>query len=192
MKHYLHILMSLMAISLLPLPVGAESDNNKNPLVEIDTTFGKVTLMLDAGKAPITVANFLRYVDEGFYDGTLFHRVIPGFMVQGGGFDGQMQKKETHEPIKNEATNGLQNLRATVAMARTSVVDSASSQFFINLQDNAFLDHKPNNFGYAVFGKVVQGMNVIQQIENVPTGRRGPMGDVPTEPVVIISMRQAE
>jgi peptidyl-prolyl cis-trans isomerase A (cyclophilin A) len=193
MKYFFQLLMSLAVLSSLSQPAIADSDSNKNPLVEMNTSLGKVTLMLDAAKAPISVANFLSYVDEGFYDGTLFHRVIPGFMVQCGGFDDQMKKKETHPPIKNEATNRLLNLRGSIAMARTSVVDSASSQFFVNTVDNAFLDHNPpSNFGYAVFGKVVQGMSVVQQIENVPTTRRTRMADVPVEPVVIISMRRVE
>ena len=169
---------------------GQKSSIMLNVMVEMKTSLGDVTLMLDTKNAPISVKNFLRYVDEGFYNGTIFHRVIPGFMVQGGGFDSKMQKLEVHEPIRNEAANGLQNLRGTIAMARTNVVDSATSQFFINAADNAFLDHNPSNFGYAVFGKVVQGISVIQAIESQPTSTRGSNANVPNEPITIISIQR--
>ncbi len=160
-------------------------------MVRFETSLGDFTLELDDEKAPITVANFLAYVDEGFFDGLIFHRVIPGFMIQGGGFTPDMSQKKGKAPIKNEAKNGLQNARGTIAMARTSVVDSASSQFFINLKDNAFLDHQgPANYGYAVFGKVVDGLDTIDRIAKQPTANKGGHGDVPVNEVVINSARR--
>ena len=166
-----------------------------NPQVIIDTTLGSLTLELDAEKAPITVENFLSYVSSGHYDNTIFHRVIDGFMIQGGGFSADMKQKKTNAPIKNEADNGLQNKRGTVAMARTQVVDSATSQFFINVADNSFLDHKgkdPANYGYAVFGKVVEGEETVDAIRKVATGTKGFHQDVPKEPIVINSARVKE
>ncbi len=160
----------------------------KNPVVLLKTSKGEITLELDQEKAPITVKNFLDYVADGFFDGTIFHRVIPGFMVQGGGFTPQMQQKKSKATIKNEAANGLKNGRGTIAMARTQVIDSASSQFFINHADNAFLDHRDpsvSGFGYAVFGKVTAGMEVVDAIAKVPTGNAGGHQDVPREPVLI-------
>jgi peptidyl-prolyl cis-trans isomerase B (cyclophilin B) len=157
-------------------------------LVKLSTNFGDITLELNAEKAPITVANFLKYVEDGFYDGLIFHRVIDGFMVQGGGFDANMKQKSTLEPIKNEANNGLSNDRYTIAMARTSIPDSASSQFFINVADNGFLNHTaptPSGWGYCVFGKVVEGMDVIDKIKSVKTTSRAGHQDVPVDPVVI-------
>ncbi|MBO7720970.1 MAG: peptidyl-prolyl cis-trans isomerase [Kiritimatiellae bacterium] len=154
----------------------------------IETTKGVITLALDDGKAPETVANFVRYAKEGHYDGTIFHRVIAGFMIQGGGFTKDMNQKETREPIRNEAMNGLKNKRGTIAMARTSVVDSATSQFFINLVDNDFLDFRnptPDGFGYAVFGEVADGMETVDAIAKVKTGFAGPHQNVPEEAVVI-------
>lgn len=165
----------------------------KNVNVVIETSMGKIEVELNAESAPKTVANFLAYVDKKHYDGTIFHRVIPGFMVQGGGMDANMKEKSTGEPIKNEATNGLKNDRGTLAMARTNVVDSATAQFFINVKDNAFLNHKapnPREFGYAVFGKVTSGIEVADQIVAVPRGRKGPHDDVPETPVTIISIRR--
>lgn len=159
------------------------------PHVLLTTSLGEIEVELDADKAPISVENFLTYVNSGFYDGTIFHRVIPGFMVQGGGFTPDMQQKPTRAPIVNEADNGLHNVRGTLAMARTQVRDSATSQFFINHRDNAFLDHGARDFGYAVFGKVVRGMDVVDQIAQVPTTRQGMMSDVPREPVRIISAK---
>jgi len=156
--------------------------------VTLETTKGTITLALDEEKAPETVKNFLQYVQDGHYDGTVFHRVIDGFMIQGGGFTKDMDQKETREPIRNEAMNGLKNLRGTIAMARTMVVDSATSQFFINLVDNGFLDFQAptqQGFGYAVFGKVVDGMEVVDAIAKVQTGSVGPYQNVPSEPVVI-------
>jgi len=159
------------------------------PRVLLETSLGTIELELDAEKAPLSTENFLGYVRDGYYDGLIFHRVIPTFMIQGGGFTQEMQKKETRAPIKNEATNGLRNDRGTVAMARTGVVDSATAQFFINVVDNGFLNHRSTNsreYGYAVFGKVISGMDVVDKIRNVPTGRAGPFPrDVPQEMVVI-------
>ena len=161
--------------------------------VTIETSLGTMKASLDEEKAPLTVANFLRYVDAGFYDGTIFHRVIPNFMIQGGGFTPDMRQKPTQTPVKNEAANGLRNDRGTLAMARTMVVDSATSQFFINHRDNDFLNFRasnPQGFGYAVFGKLTEGLDVLDRIAAVPTGNVGPHGDVPREPVVIVSIRR--
>jgi len=152
-----------------------------HPVVVLETSLGTIELELDAVKAPISVENFLAYVDAGHYDGTLFHRVIPGFMIQGGGFDQSMKQKATRGAIKNEADNGLTNQRGTVAMARTSDVNSATSQFFINVVDNGFLNHSDRDFGYAVIGKVTAGMDVADKIAAVKRGAQ----DVPVEPVVI-------
>ena len=160
-----------------------------NPIrVLVKTNHGDITLELDAAKAPVTVENFAQYVKDGFFDGTIFHRVINGFMIQGGGFTGDMQQKETRAPIKNEADNGLPNNRGTIAMARTQVVDSATAQFFINLVDNDFLNHRdpsPQGYGYAVFGHVSDGMEAVDAIAQVTTGNHAGHQDVPTEPVVI-------
>jgi peptidyl-prolyl cis-trans isomerase A (cyclophilin A) len=161
-------------------------------MVRFETSQGGFTLELDAEKAPESTANFLQYVDDGFYDGLVFHRVIPGFMVQGGGMDSEMNQKKTRGPIKNEAKNGLKNLRGTVAMARTNEVNSATAQFFVNLVDNAFLDNSPGNFGYAVFGRVTDGLDTIDKIAKVRTTRRRGHDDVPAEDVVIQSARRVE
>ena len=155
---------------------------------KIETTLGTISLVLDEAKAPETVRNFAAYAKSGHYDGTIFHRVIDGFMIQGGGFTKEMNQKPTGEPIRNEAMNGLRNLRGTIAMARTMVVDSATSQFFINLVDNDFLDFvapTPQNFGYAVFGKVVDGMEVVDKIAKVQTRNAGMHQNVPVDPIVI-------
>lgn len=158
--------------------------------VELDTSLGPIVLQLDAQRAPRTVANFLHYVRSGFYAGTVFHRVIPGFMVQGGGYTADLQAKTTAAPIPLESRNGLRNLRGTIAMARTSVPDSATSQFFINLVNNPSLDYpQPDGYGYAVFGHVVSGMKVVDRIAAVPTHDVGPMQNVPVQPVVIRSAR---
>ena len=154
----------------------------------IDTSMGTITLELNEEKAPETVRNFVKYAEDGHYDGTIFHRVIDGFMIQGGGFTKAMNQKPTREPIRNEAMNGLKNERGTIAMARTMIVDSATSQFFINLVDNSFLDFSsptPQGFGYAVFGKVVDGMSVVDSIAKVKTGFSGPHQNVPEEAIVI-------
>jgi len=161
-----------------------------NPRVLLTTSMGEIELELEAEKAPISVENFLGYVERGFYDGTVFHRIIPGFMVQGGGFDEGLNQKPTRQPIKNEADNGLHNVRGTVAMARTQNVNSATSQFFINHRDNAFLDHGSGDFGYAVFAKVVRGMDVVDQIAQVPTGNRSMMQNVPLKPVTIVTAKK--
>ena len=157
-------------------------------MVILHTNFGDITLELNQDKAPQTVANFLEYAKSGFYDGTIFHRVIDGFMIQGGGMTEDMGQKTTRSPIKNEANNGLSNKRGTLAMARTGVVDSATSQFFINLRDNTFLDHGTRDFGYAVFGQVSSGMDVVDAIAGVRTGNRAGHQDVPVEPVSIITV----
>jgi cyclophilin family peptidyl-prolyl cis-trans isomerase len=166
-----------------------------NPQVLLKTSKGDITIELFQDKAPISVKNFLSYVDEKSYDGTIFHRVIKGFMVQGGGMTADMHEKSSKPAIKNEAGNGLKNLRGTLAMARTPEIDSATSQFFINLVDNAFLDHQkgdPDKFGYAVFGKVVAGMDVVDAMAAVPTGSKGMHRDVPREPITIISATRVE
>jgi cyclophilin family peptidyl-prolyl cis-trans isomerase len=164
---------------------------SKNPSVLMKTTLGDITIELDQLQAPISVKNFLDYVDAKFYDGTIFHRVIPGFMIQGGGFTPNMQQKATKGPIKNEAGNGIKNANGTIAMARTGIVDSATSQFFINVADNAQLNHRdesPAGFGYAVFGKVTSGMDVVKKIEATKTTARPPHQNVPETPVVIESV----
>ena len=161
----------------------------KAPHVLLETTNGQIEIELDAVKAPISTKNFLEYVDSGFYNNTIFHRVIPGFMVQGGGFTQQMQQKETKAPIANESKNGLHNVRGTLSMARTSNPNSATSQFFINVKDNDFLDQGD---GYAVFGKVVKGMDVVDIIVNSPTATRGGMKDVPADPVFIKSAKRID
>ena len=160
------------------------------PHVLLTTSLGEIELELDDAKAPVTVANFLGYVDAGYYNGTVFHRVIPNFMIQGGGFTADMQQKETRAPIQNEAGNGLANERGSIAMARTNDPDSATSQFFINHKDNDFLNHGGRDFGYAVFGKVVRGMDVVDRIAKVRTGNRGMHQNVPVEPVLILSAKK--
>lgn len=156
--------------------------------VRLDTDMGSITLELDAAKAPITVRNFVQYVRDGHYDGTVFHRVIPDFMIQGGGFTSAMAQKPTREPIAIESRNGLRNVRGTIAMARTMVPDSATAQFFINVKDNDFLDqaNSRDGHGYAVFGRVVAGMDVVDRIRQVPTGNRGGHQNVPLQPVTIL------
>ena len=156
--------------------------------VKIETTMGLITLELEGEKAPDTVANFVQYVEDGFYDGTIFHRVIDGFMIQGGGLDADMNSKTTRAAIKNEADNGLSNLAATVAMARTGDPHSATAQFFINVKDNHFLDYKkpsPEDWGYCVFARVVEGMDTVNAIRSVPTSSHGPMSDIPTDTIEI-------
>ncbi|MGM0985895.1 MAG: peptidylprolyl isomerase [Pseudomonadota bacterium] len=157
-------------------------------MIVLQTNFGDITVALDPEKAPKTAANFEQYVRDGFYDGTLFHRVIPGFMVQGGGFDTDFNQKPTRDPVENEADNGLKNTTGTLAMARTQDPHSATAQFFINVADNDFLNHTGKNvqgWGYCVFGEVVEGMDVVEKIKAVPTTRRGMHADVPAEDVVI-------
>jgi cyclophilin family peptidyl-prolyl cis-trans isomerase len=163
--------------------------------VAMKTSLGDLTIELDEQAAPMTVANFLEYVENKHYDGTIFHRVIKGFMIQGGGLKPDLKAKPTNDPIVNEAANGLKNKRGTLAMARTSDPDSATSQFFINHRDNEFLDYKgpqPDRIGYAVFGKVIEGMDVVDKIASVKTGSKGSYDDVPKEPVQILSVRLIE
>ena len=160
-------------------------------MVRFETTLGAFTIELFESDAPTTVKNFLEYVDAGHFDGTVFHRVIPGFMVQGGGMTEDMRQKPTRSPIKNEATNGLKNRRGMLSMARTNDPDSATSQFFINLVDNAFLDPGPRNgAGYAVFGCVTEGMSVVDAMASVKTGRRGPHENVPVEPIKVVTAKR--
>lgn len=162
-----------------------------NPVVVMKTSMGVIKIELDKAKAPISTENFIAYANDKFYDGTVFHRVIPAFMIQGGGFDKDMNQKKTKAPIKNEAGNGLKNVNGTIAMARTSDPNSATAQFFINTKDNAFLDHRDDSvqgYGYAVFGKVVDGMDVVQKIEAVQTTTKMPHQNVPVTPVVIESV----
>lgn len=158
-----------------------------NPKVTLETSLGTIVLELDRKKAPVSVENFLGYVRSGHFDGTIFHRVIPDFMIQGGGFDAQMSQKKVGAPIQNEAKNGLRNEKGTVAMARTNDPNSATAQFFINTKKNSFLDYPgQDGYGYAVFGKVVSGMDVVEKIEKVRTGNKGPFQNVPLEPVLIV------
>lgn len=172
----------------------AQTVSDAKPVkIVMETSKGTIELELDAAKAPISVANFVKYVKKGHYDGLIFHRVIPDFMVQGGGFTPDMQQKETDANIENEAKNGLKNVRGSIAMARTPNPHSASSQFFINLKDNGFLDYPgQDGWGYCVFGKVSKGLEVIDAMAKVSTGRKGPHGDVPVEPIVIKSAKVAE
>ncbi len=168
-----------------------QSKSNDHPLVSIKTSAGEITIELSRKHAPVSVENFIKYAESGAYNGTIFHRVIPGFMIQGGGFDKGMNKRPTQSPISNEAANGLRNDTGTIAMARTSVVDSATNQFFINCKNNEFLNHRskdPRGYGYAVFGKVVKGLDVVRTIEKTPTGTRDAYRDVPLEDVIIESV----
>ena len=157
-------------------------------MITIKTNHGEIKVELFDEKAPITCENFRQYVTDGFFNGTIFHRVIPNFMIQGGGFDADMAQKSTRESIKNEADNGEQNRRGTLAMARTASVDSATAQFFINLSDNDFLNHGDRDFGYAVFAEVTEGMDVVDTIAGVATGSRGGHGDVPLDAVTIVEI----
>jgi len=176
-----------LALAVAGGPSRAAETKGGSNVVVLETTLGNIEITLDAQKAPISGENFLAYVDSGHYDGTIFHRVISGFMIQGGGFDESFAQKATRGPIKNEADNGLTNQRGTIAMARTGEVNSATSQFFINLTDNAFLNHGGRDFGYAVFGKVTAGMDVVDRIAAVKTGRKGPFSqDAPQETVKIV------
>jgi len=160
-------------------------------MIKFETSHGAFTVELFPKEAPITVENFLRYVDEGHYDGTIFHRIVPRFVIQGGGLTADFSTKKTRAPIANEAKNGLKNTRGNLSMARTSDVNSATSQFFVNLADNAFLDHGSRDYGYAVFGRIASGMDVIDKIAAVRTGRRKSFDDAPLEDVVIVSARRA-
>lgn len=190
------VLLSLVAGLCLGLwfsaPGQAGDKKTQNPVVIMETSMGTITIELFEDKAPISVKNFLQYVEDKHYDGTIFHRVIPDFMVQGGGFVPGMKEKKTRDPIKNESSNGLANERGTLAMARTSVPDSATAQFFINVKDNDFLDRKNarDKVGYAVFGRVTAGMDVVDKIRRVPTAEKGPHEDVPREDVLIKSVKR--
>ncbi len=184
---YIIIAISIFVVALIVV-VNLKGADRVPDKVLIKTSMGEITLELYPDKAPITVKNFLDYAKEGFYNGTIFHRVIDGFMIQGGGFEPGMVQKKTNPPIKNEAGNGLSNLRGTIAMARTQIIDSATSQFFINLKDNTFLDHRdntPQGYGYCVFGKVINGMDVVDKIAKIETHSVGYYQDVLTEDVVI-------
>jgi peptidyl-prolyl cis-trans isomerase A (cyclophilin A) len=187
---------TLLVTALLlqtPAPAPAPQPAPGNPVAVISTTLGDITVELFKDKAPVSAENFLQYAADGFYTGTVFHRVIPGFMIQGGGFTAAMEEKPTRPPIRNEATNGLNNVRGTLAMARTQALRSATAQFFINVADNrSKLDHKgysPEDFGYAVFGRVLSGMEVVDKIAALQTHRVGPHDSVPVEPVVIKSVK---
>ncbi|TDJ06029.1 MAG: peptidyl-prolyl cis-trans isomerase [Deltaproteobacteria bacterium] len=184
------LLVPFLLMNLSAAEKGKMTDKVK---VELETNYGKIILELDQKKAPVTVKNFLSYVDSGYYNGTIFHRVIDNFMIQGGGFNKDMSQKKTQDAIKNEANNGLTNEVGTVAMARTNVVDSATSQFFINLKDNSFLNHKnesPSGYGYAVFGRVVEGMPIINKIKGVRTKTISGHQNVPEEPIFIKAARK--
>ena len=185
---------AMMVFGGLFCAAGMVYAQGNNPVVVIDTSMGKIKVELFQDKAPITVKNFLQYVDEKHYDGTIFHRVIPTFMIQGGGMEPGLKEKKTHEPIQNESTNGLSNERGTLAMARTGEPHSATAQFFINVRDNTFLDraNARDRVGYAVFGKVIDGIDVVDKIKRVTTGRRNGQDDVPTEDVVIRSVRRVD
>lgn len=189
--NFVKICLALLTAALLTsaiVPSVACAAGKPSPDVKLETSMGDIVLRLDAAKAPDTVANFLAYVKAGHYDGTIFHRVINGFMIQGGGMTPDMKEKTTQKPVKNEAANGLKNTKYTVAMARTNEPHSATSQFFINLKDNDFLDYRApsgQGWGYAVFGKVIKGQDVVDKIKAVPTGTRGIHQDVPREPVTI-------
>ncbi|MBS0848282.1 peptidylprolyl isomerase A [Citrobacter sp. JGM124] len=186
LKSTLAAVAAVFALSTLsPAALAAKGD----PHVLLATSEGNIELELNSQKAPISVKNFVDYVNSGFYNNTSFHRVIPGFMIQGGGFTQDMNQKQPNPPIKNEADNGLRNTRGTISMARTADKDSATSQFFINVADNAFLDHGQRDFGYAVFGKVIKGMDVAEKISQVPTHDVGPYQNVPSKPVIIISAK---
>jgi cyclophilin family peptidyl-prolyl cis-trans isomerase len=185
-------LIGCCALSMVDASAAAP-DAEDRPRVVLDTTLGPITLELDRAKAPITVDNFLKYVDAGHFNGTIFHRVIPDFMIQGGGFTADMKEKPTGRGIRNEGGNGLRNRRGTIAMARTSDPNSATAQFFINLKDNTFLDRaeSQDGAGYAVFGQVAEGMEVVDKIAGVSTARRGPHEGVPVQPIVINGVKRA-
>jgi peptidyl-prolyl cis-trans isomerase A (cyclophilin A) len=161
-------------------------------MILFETTLGDFTIEFFEKEAPISVANFKKYIESGFFDGTVFHRIVPGFVIQGGGFTEDMTQKKTQPPIKNEADNGLKNSRGSLSMARTNDINSATSQFFVNLKDNDFLDHSRGNFGYAVFARVTEGMDVVDKIAAVETGRKRGMDDVPVDAVIMKSVRKVE
>ncbi|MEQ1740447.1 MAG: peptidylprolyl isomerase [Methyloglobulus sp.] len=182
------ILSALLCISATSSFATENKMSEPSSKIKLTTSLGAIIVQLNTEKAPVSSANFLTYVNEGFYNGTIFHRVIKGFMAQGGGFDVSFKQKETHAPIKNEADNGLKNARGTLAMARTNDPNSATGQFFINLKDNGFLDHTsptPSGWGYAVFGEVVEGMEVVDKMAEQPTGNKGGHQDVPKTDIII-------
>lgn len=184
-------LVTLLACTIAMTVAVPQAQAQNNPVVLIETSLGTITVELDRENAPISVENFLAYVENGHYAGTIFHRVIKGFMIQGGGFTPDMQQKPTGDPIQNEATNGVSNARGTLAMARVNAPHSATAQFFINTVDNRGLDNSGTSqqaYGYAVFGRVIEGLGTVDQIEDVDTGRRGPYSDVPNTPVEIVSI----
>ena len=189
------IMLILIITFIIGTGLSARAEKRSHPLVKLETSMGDITLELYPDKAPASVANFLQYVKDGHFNGTIFHRVINGFMIQGGGFDANMQQKPTRAPIKNEADNGLKNEPYTVAMARTNIPDSATAQFFINVNDNQFLNHTaktPQGWGYAVFGKVVKGQDVVDKIKAVPTATQGMLQNVPVTPVTIVKATVVE
>jgi peptidyl-prolyl cis-trans isomerase B (cyclophilin B) len=178
----------MMLLLTTTLSFATENLMSDSPKVKFTTSLGEIVIQLNPEKAPVTSANFITYVNEGFYDGTIFHRIISGFMAQGGGFDTDFNQKTTHDPIKNEADNGLPNKRGSIAMARTNVPNSATAQFFINYKDNSFLNFTsptPSGWGYAVFGEVIEGMDVVDEMAKQPTGNRGGHQDVPKTDIVI-------
>jgi cyclophilin family peptidyl-prolyl cis-trans isomerase len=186
MRTFIFSMMLLLTTSLSFATENIMSDTSSK--VKLTTSLGDITIQLNSEKAPISSANFLTYVNEGFYNGTIFHRIIPGFMAQGGGFDTDFNQKAVHDPIKNEADNGLTNKRGTIAMARTNVPDSATAQFFINYKDNSFLNYSSpttSGWGYAVFGEVIEGMDIVDEMAKQPTGNRGGHQDVPKTNIVI-------
>ena len=191
--HFVVRLVSLLSLLAFLALAGTAAAEDAAPVVVVATNKGEIVIELEPEKAPVTVENFLQYVDDGFYDGTIFHRVIPDFMVQGGGFTPEMQRKPTRDPIMIEADNGLANQRGTIAMARTGDPNSATAQFFINSKDNTFLNHQsktPRGWGYTVFGRVVSGMETVDAISATPTTQVGPMSDVPGETILINSVRR--
>ncbi len=195
LKKIIRTLVCVMLLLIFSGIAGAAETAARNAVVLMQTNLGTIKLELFSKEAPLSVKNFLDYTTSGFYDGTVFHRVIPNFMIQGGGFTADIQQKKANAPIKNEADNGLKNLRGTIAMARTMIIDSATAQFFINVVDNGFLDHSDKTakgYGYAVFGRVIEGMNVVDKIAAVRTGVLKGFPDVPLPPVVIESLKVIE
>ena len=191
LKSNIKIMKLMLYLTSVFLSTTTVAKVNSTTLVELKTNYGIIVLALDEANAPITTTNFLKYVDEGFFDGTIFHRVIDNFMIQGGGFNQDFKQKKTHAPIKNEAANGLKNTTGTIAMARTNDPHSATAQFFINIKDNDFLNYSAKNAGYAVFGKVVTGIDVVNKIKTIPTSASGPFPtDVPQTPVIIESAKR--
>ena len=188
MRNLLLVMLGLVWLSA----TAAQEPAKPNPFVVVDTSLGKVKIELFEDKAPLSVKNFLQYIDDKHYDGTIFHRVIPDFMIQGGGFEPGLKEKKTRDPVKNEADNGLPNKRGTIAMARTGDPDSATAQFFVNVKDNPMLDRAKDKAGYAVFGQVVAGMDVVDRIKRVETAETGAFDDVPVKDVVIRSARRAK